>query len=166
MYYLRMAEEEIGIIAERLERAMTTRKLKAVDLARLSGVDKSTISVILANQRPNTPAHIIAKLAKGLMVSADYLVGLADEMEPKGIQLSETLIELIQVTGQLTDRRQRELVEAAHAYLQARRQMRKNPEILMDKLLDMIEEAGGKVSRDQLLDSLNLDFDDPDQDDE
>lgn len=159
MYYVVMAETEVGIIAERIERALAVRKMSAAKLARASGVDKSTISLILANERPNTPAYIVAKLAGALLVSVDYLVGLTEDMEPKGLALGEIIIELAQVARQLTSRRQRDLLLTARAYLTANKEMAGNPDLLMDNLLDMITEAGGKASRDQLIDLLNDDDD-------
>ncbi len=71
--------------------------MSAAELARASGVDKSTISLILKGDRPNTPAVIVAKLARGLNVSADFLLGITEEAEPKSLQLGEILLELTEV---------------------------------------------------------------------
>lgn len=159
-----MQNQDIGIIASALNQAMELRKMSNADLARASGVDKSTISLILAGARPNTPALIVAKLARGLNVSVDFLVGLTEDTEPKALQLGEIILELTQVAKQLTSRRQRDLLITARSYLQASAELQGNPDLLMENLLDMIKEAGGEPSYERLLDLLNTDIDNDDDD--
>jgi transcriptional regulator with XRE-family HTH domain len=158
MYDLRMHNtggDEVEIIADRLTAGLELRRMKPAQLARLSGVDKSTISMIMSGLRPNTPAVIVAKLATALDMSVDYLVGLSDEPEPRQLDLGEIVLELTRVARQLTSRRQRDLLMTARAYLEASDQLKADPDLLMDNVLDLIKEAGGEASRDQLLDLLN-----------
>lgn len=138
--------------------------MSAAELSRASGVDKSTISLILAGARPNTPAIIVARLARGLNVSVDFLVGLTEDAEPKSLQLGEILLELTQVAKQLTNRRQRDLLMTARAYLEASAELQSDPALLMENLLDLIRESGGAASYERLLDLLNTDMDNDDDD--
>lgn len=153
-----------GIIASALNKAMEMRQMSAAELSRASGVDKSTISLILAGARPNTPALIVAKLARGLNVSVDFLVGLTEDAEPKALQLGEILLELTQVAKQLTSRRQRDLLMTARAYLEANQELQSNPDLLMENLLDLIRESGGDASYERLLEMLSTDIDNDDDD--
>lgn len=160
MYHLAMPNEEQGVIPTRLQAAMDLRSMSPADLSRASGVHRATISLILSGDRPNTPAAIAAKLARGLFVSVDYLVGITEKPEPYALVTDDLLIELTRAAQRLTGRRQRDLLLTARAYLEANEELRGNPDLLMDNLLDMIEEAGGKASRDQLIDLLDTDDDD------
>lgn len=68
------------IFAERLQIAMYWNELTGADLSRRSGVPASTICRYICGQRlPNVEKLI--KLSKALNVSADYLIGLTDEMK-------------------------------------------------------------------------------------
>lgn len=160
-----MRNNDTGVIPSALAEAMAKRNMTAAKLARGTGVDKSTISLILAGERPNTPAIIVAKLADALDISVDYLVGLSDEMEPRQLHLGDILMELTRVAKQLTSRRQRDLLRAAHSYLAASEEMKADPDLMESELLDVIEEIGGKDSRDKLIDLLRrADFLGPDFD--
>lgn len=160
MYHLAMPNEEQGVIPSRLQAAMDLREMSASDLAKASGVHRATISLILSGDRPNTPAAIAAKLARALFVSVDYLVGITEKPEPYALVADDLLIELTRAAQRLTGRRQRDLLLTARAYLEANEELRGNPDLLMDNLLDMIEETGGKASRDQLIDLLRANDDD------
>lgn len=118
MYDLYMQNSELGFIENRLAAAIELRRTTPAQLARDAGVDKSTISLILAGKRQNTPAIIIARLATVLEVSIDYLLGLSEEPAPRQLDLSDLAIELMRVARQLTDRRQRSLLLLARQYLE------------------------------------------------
>lgn len=160
MYYLDMPNVEQGVIPSRLQAAMDLRSMSAAELSKASGVHKATISLILSGDRPNTPAAIAAKLARGLFVSVDYLVGIADKPEPKALVVGDLLIELTRAAQRLPNRRQRDLLMMARAYLESSEEMRSNPDLLMDDLLDLIEEAGGTISRDKLIDFMEANDED------
>lgn len=164
MYYLVMENEQQGILPDRLQSAMDLRQMTPAELSRASGVHKATISLILSGDRPNTPAAIAVKLARALFVSVDYLVGITEKPEPYALATNNLVIELTRAAQKLTNRRLRDLLMAARNYLESSKEMRGNPDLLMDNLLDMIEEAGGKANRDQLLDILEADADDDDED--
>lgn len=164
MYDLVMETSEQGILPHRLQEAMDLRGMTAADLAKASGVHKATISLILSGARPNTPAIIAAKLARGLLVSVDYLVGIAEKPEPYALAVNELIIDLTRAAQKLTNRRLRDLLMTTRGYMESSEEMRGNPDLLEENLLDMIEEAGGRASRDQLLDILQADADNDDDD--
>ncbi len=157
MYDLVMGNQEREMIADALKNAMGLRKMSAAELARASGVDKSTISLILKGDRPNTPAVIVAKLARGLNVSADFLVGITEEAEPKSLQLGEILLELTEVGKKLTSRRQRDLLAMARTYLDHSASLKVDPDLLARELLDLVKEGGGDTSYQKLLELLQDD---------
>lgn len=157
MYDLVMENQNREMIADALKKAMDLREMSAAELARASGVGKSTISLILGGERPNTPAVIVAKLARGLNVSADFLVGITEEAEPKSLQLGEILLELTEVGKKLTSRRQRDLLAMARAYLEHSDHLKADAVLLASELLDLVKESGGAMSRQQLLDILQSD---------
>ena len=61
----------------RLAEAMAARKMSQADLARRTGVDRSTISALLqpGTRLPN--AQLAADCARSLGISADWLLGLS-----------------------------------------------------------------------------------------
>ncbi len=67
----------------RLARAMEDKRLSKSALARLTRVDRSTITQLLADDGDRLPnGQLVAACAATLSVSADWLLGLADRPEP------------------------------------------------------------------------------------
>lgn len=102
--------------AEALRAAIERRGWTASDLAVRAGVDKSTLSLILAGKRTNSPAVIVARLAVALSVSVDYLMGLTRDPSPRPDDLSQLLVELQGMARLLPEERQRDLVLIARAF--------------------------------------------------
>ena len=76
----------------RLARAMAQAGLNQTALARQIGVDRSTISQILAPQGVRLPnAQVVGECAEALGVSADWLLGLSDRAERAADLLAATL---------------------------------------------------------------------------
>ncbi len=75
----------------RLTEAMAARKLSQAELARQTGVDRSTISALLqpGTRMPN--AQLAADSARALGVSADWLLGLSGRPEPIADLLAASL---------------------------------------------------------------------------
>jgi transcriptional regulator with XRE-family HTH domain len=70
------------LFRERILVAMAERGLSQAALARLAGVDRSTISQILSPDLARLPnAQLAAECAMALGVSADWLLGLSDRRE-------------------------------------------------------------------------------------
>lgn len=66
----------------RLVEAMTLQHATQSGLARVIGVDRSTVSQLLTNDGARLPnAHVVAGCAAALGVSADWLLGLTDRPE-------------------------------------------------------------------------------------
>src|SRR6056297_2155879 len=66
----------------RLSEAMAEKSATQSGLARAVGVDRSTISQLLARDSPRMPnAQVVAECAAALGVSGDWLLGLSDKPE-------------------------------------------------------------------------------------
>ncbi len=70
------------VFRARLAEAMAERKVTQAALARLTGVDRSTVSALLqpGTRLPN--AQLAADCARALGISADWLLGLSGRPEP------------------------------------------------------------------------------------
>jgi transcriptional regulator with XRE-family HTH domain len=79
------------VFRARLAEAMETRKVTQAALARLTGVDRSTISALLqpGTRLPN--AQLAADCARALGISADWLLGLSGRPEPIADLLAASL---------------------------------------------------------------------------
>lgn len=157
LYYEKMVDEQVGIIPGALERALKLRGISPAQLARDSGVSKGTISLILSGERPNTPAVIVAKLARALDVSMDYLVGIVEDPEPRSLDIGELLLELTRVARQLSDRRQRDLLLMAQSFLVDTEKRRGDATLLITDLMGLIQESGGTISMERLIGVLRDD---------
>ena len=82
------------LFRERLLTAMAETGLSRAALARATGVDRSTITQLLARADKRMPgAHLVAACAGALEVSADWLLGLSDRPDPSADLLTATLTE-------------------------------------------------------------------------
>lgn len=70
------------VFRARLAEAMAERKLTQAALARLTGVDRSTISALLQSGTRLPNAQLAADCAQALGISADWLLGLSGRPEP------------------------------------------------------------------------------------
>jgi transcriptional regulator with XRE-family HTH domain len=79
------------VFRARLAEAMVERKVTQAALARLTGVDRSTISALLqpGTRLPN--AQLAADCARALGISADWLLGLSGRPEPIADLLAASL---------------------------------------------------------------------------
>lgn len=76
---------------DRLSQSMTARAVTQSALARDTGVDRSTISALLAQGTRLPNAQLAADCASALGVTSDWLLGLADRPEPLGTLMAEAL---------------------------------------------------------------------------
>jgi transcriptional regulator with XRE-family HTH domain len=77
----------------RLAEAMAMRGTTQSGLARMTGVDRSTISQILSTQTDRLPgAQLAADCAEALGISADWLLGLTGRPEPVADLLAATVL--------------------------------------------------------------------------
>ncbi|QMU59921.1 MAG: helix-turn-helix domain-containing protein [Boseongicola sp.] len=71
---------------------MRDRDVNQSALARTVGIDRSTISQLLAKKSARLPnAQVVAECAAALGVSADWLLGLSDKPEPAADLLAEAM---------------------------------------------------------------------------
>jgi transcriptional regulator with XRE-family HTH domain len=80
------------IFRDRLSQALDTAGQNQSSLARAVGVDRSTISALLAPGTTRLPsAQLAADCAQALSVSCDWLLGLADRPEPLSQALAQAI---------------------------------------------------------------------------
>jgi transcriptional regulator with XRE-family HTH domain len=79
------------VFRTRLTEAMASRKVTQADLARLTGVDRSTISALLQTGTRMPNAQLAADCARALGISADWLLGLSGRPEPIADLLAASL---------------------------------------------------------------------------
>lgn len=144
--------------ADRLVELMRKRDLNAGQLAYLTGVSQPMVFYLTRDERPGVSAVIAAKLARALGCSVEYLLGMTEEPSPQTLDIDDLVMELAEIANRLTNRRQRDLLMQARSYLEAARTP-PSPEQLMSDLLDLIAEAGGEQSREQLVALLMADLD-------
>lgn len=83
------------LFRDRLARAMGEKSVSQAALARMVGVDRSTISQLLSDEGARLPnAQVVAECAAALDVSADWLLGLTERPE----QLAEVLAAAMTMT--------------------------------------------------------------------
>jgi transcriptional regulator with XRE-family HTH domain len=81
-----------ALFTERLAKALELNGGNRSQLARRTGVDRSTISQLLAGQNARLPnAQLVAECAASLGVSADWLLGLTDRPERPGDILNASM---------------------------------------------------------------------------
>ncbi len=77
---------------QRLARAMDDRHVSQSGLARLIGVDRSTVSQLLTDDGARLPnAHVVGSCASALGVSADWLLSLSNRPESAAELLASSL---------------------------------------------------------------------------
>jgi transcriptional regulator with XRE-family HTH domain len=80
------------LFRSRLAEAMAMRRISQSALARAIGVDRSTISQLLAGVGARLPnAQVVGECARSLGISADWLLGLTDRPETAADILSNSL---------------------------------------------------------------------------
>ena len=76
----------------RLQQAIARARSNQSDLARATGVDRSTISQLLRDEAARLPnAHVVGACDESLGVSADWLLGLTEHPENAADLLANTL---------------------------------------------------------------------------
>ena len=72
--------EIVAIFRKRLHESMQERDVNQSELSRETGVDRSTLSQLLAEENLRMPrADTVASLARSLQVSSDWLLGLSQD---------------------------------------------------------------------------------------
>lgn len=83
--------DRAGIFRERLAEAMAERGVNRSELARATGVDRSTVSQLLAGGTRLPNAQLAADCAVALGISVDWLLGIAARPEPLADLLATSL---------------------------------------------------------------------------
>lgn len=81
------------LFRSRLAEAMASRAVSQSGLARMTGVDRSTVSQLLTSDKRLPNAQLAADCAAALGVSADWLLGLSGRPEPLADLLATQLTE-------------------------------------------------------------------------
>ncbi|MDN5788222.1 helix-turn-helix transcriptional regulator [Pseudorhodobacter sp.] len=91
------------LFRDRLAQAMTDKAMSQAQLARAVGVDRSTVSQLLATGSTRLPnAQVAAECALALHVSADWLLGLTDRPE-MGAELLAASLSVTEAPRALVD---------------------------------------------------------------
>jgi transcriptional regulator with XRE-family HTH domain len=80
------------VFRARLAEAMAARGMTQAELARQTGVDRSTISALLQSGTRLPNAQLAADCARALGISADWLLGLSGRPEPIADLLAASLV--------------------------------------------------------------------------
>lgn len=83
--------DRAAIFRTRLAEAMAARGMSQSAMARACGVDRSTVSQILASGKRMPNADLAASCAQALGISADWLLGLSERPEPLADILAASL---------------------------------------------------------------------------
>ncbi|MGQ0565533.1 MAG: helix-turn-helix domain-containing protein [Gemmobacter sp.] len=83
--------DRANLFRQRLAQAMAERGVTQSALARATGADRSTISVLLSPGKRLPNAQLAADCAAALGTSADWLLGLSDRPEPLAELLATSL---------------------------------------------------------------------------
>ncbi len=87
----------------RLIQAMDVMRMSRSELARLTGVDRSTISQLLNDEGARLPnAHVVGQCASALAVTSDWLLGLSDRPE-RAQDLIANALQITQAPRALVD---------------------------------------------------------------
>lgn len=158
-----MPDKEIALDIDRLNAMMERRGWGPTELETQSGIGYDTIYKIRSSRRPRSSAEIMAKLARALGCSLDYLVGLTDDPRPypkRGIDwLTQDLLDVI---ARLPTYQQRELLIMARALLDAGETSLEQDLALNQTLWRRIVATGGEDTARGLLAALGYDADDID----
>ncbi|MDX8351003.1 helix-turn-helix transcriptional regulator [Cognatiyoonia sp. IB215182] len=95
--------ERAQLFRDRLQTAMSAVQMSQSALARRVGVDRSTLSQLLKDRGARLPnAQLVAEVAAGLGVSADWLLGLSDRPE-QAADLVATAISMTEAPRAMVD---------------------------------------------------------------
>jgi transcriptional regulator with XRE-family HTH domain len=101
MFEISDKRDRAQLFRDRLTHALGAAKLSRAALARAVGVDRSTVTQMLAEGDLRMPGgHVVAACAQALDVSADWLLGLTDRPEQAGALLESSMS--ISETGRAT----------------------------------------------------------------
>jgi transcriptional regulator with XRE-family HTH domain len=113
----------IAILRERVRRCRESQGLSQAQLARVAGVPQVTISRIESGAVENPEVETLRNLASALKVTADYLIGRTERMDPaEATRLDPKLRELVAIVSEMSARERDEILSYA--------KFRKGPKVL------------------------------------
>lgn len=155
-----MLDREPALDVDRLNAMMERRGWGPIELEGQSGVGYDTIYKIRTSKRPRSSAEILAKLARALGCSLDYLVGLTDDPRPyPPVSLESVSQEFLDVVARLPLYQQRELLVMAKALLDAGQDFLAQDLALNRFLWERIIATAGEETARELLFALGYDGD-------
>jgi transcriptional regulator with XRE-family HTH domain len=156
MYYARMENKNRAFLA-RLNALLDARDWTNAELSRQSGVSESMLTNYAKGTRAPSPATI-AKLAKALEVSADYLMLLTDDSgPPRRDALPEYALEVLDSMRKLSNARRYELMIIAKSFVSASDKIEKIAiEDFISIAVDLSDQLSGTGATDQLVKFLAL----------
>lgn len=152
MYDYPMTDETFGVDITALRWAMKKKKWKDARLSKESGVNKATISRLFQHEVKEITAISVVKMARALEVSADFLMGLTGNPEPKPA-MDMAIGEILDIAKTLSKFRQRDLLLIAQLYKDNDVSL-PDPE-QMEFVFKTIEKIGGSDMRAQVSAALH-----------
>lgn len=110
-------ENKNMVLANRLSKAMTNRKVYQSELSKRTGISPVSISRYLSGIRFPRGTEII-KICNALNISSDYLLGLDDEMTRNKEEVVSVikLVEICKDTADKYEMEQRELIRKKNSF--------------------------------------------------
>ena len=116
-----MYSERVETCATRIAKAMAHRGIRQADLANITNIPKSSLSLYLKDAYEPKQDRIFI-LAKALRVSEAWLMGYdvpmekSDEKSPSEVQLTEGEMMLIELFRQIPEQQQKAFLEMGRVY--------------------------------------------------
>lgn len=156
MYYVGMGKGML--IIDRIEERMRQLDMSAAELSRAAKITEGAISNLLSGKRKQPRTSTLARIAKALETSVDYLTGATDNpFISQGEPLPEYAADVVEKMRKLSRARNYELLTIAQAFVEAEARVSlMMMQDLKDMLLEIGEEMTSKEEVDLLLQTLNL----------
>lgn len=106
---------EIRFSKDRLAEAMRRQDFNDYSLAAKTGISRTAIYYLRTGKRAQPSAEIVKRLAEGLGTTVEYLMGFDAPALTARPRLPETIRQLAEIAGGLSEVRQAELVRIAEA---------------------------------------------------
>lgn len=148
--------EEPEINLEALKWAIDRRDWSDTELSAASGVSKSMISLLRKGKRPNTSAAMVAKLARSLGVSTDYLMGRTDDPSPiNAPPLPDYAVQVVEEMRKLDRARNYELLLLAQTFVREHETIRRmSEEDFLRTFLNLGDEVKGEEATNRMMEAF------------
>lgn len=117
--------EEVRFSAEKLSTILKRRGLSDYKMAEMTGISRTMIFYLRKGQRPKVSAAILTRIANALEVDVEEL--MTGDNPQSTTEVPESIRQLAQVAGKLSEVRREELVRIAEALAKMEKEQAQNP---------------------------------------